>query len=212
MPATPAVLENLSGAFARDASFANPAVWVSAHSGDPGGTGANEITSGSGAGGRQLATFSVGGVGSDPTNDSVDIAMPADAVVPWAGFWTAQTGGTFLGGYPLVSAPCVATGVAGGTNIVCPAHGRAVNDIVRLYPTPNAQSIVPSPFVPDTGYYVLTVVDLNTLVLSATLGGSAITVGTSGGFILNLDNTQTFGPGGGTLNFSPGNIIYRTVS
>lgn len=212
MPATPAVLEDLTAAFTRDVSYANPDVWVALFSANPGGSGTDEITSGTGAAGRQAATFGTGSGGVDPSNDTVNISVGADAVIPWAGFFSAQTGGTFLGGYPLVSSPCLATAVNGSTHVVCPAHGRAVNDPVRLFTAPNAQSLVPSPLAADTVYFVLTVVDVDTLILSDTLGGSAITATASGGFILNLDETQTLGPGGGTFVFSVGNIIYRTVS
>lgn len=212
MPATSAVLEELTAAFTRDVSFANADVWVALFSADPGGTGANEITAGTGVSGRQRATFGTGSDGVDQSNDVVSIVVPADAVIPWAGFWTAQTGGTFLGGYPLVTSPCLATAVNGSEQVVCPAHGRSVNDPVRLFTTPNAQSAVPAPLGADTTYYVLTVLDADTVVLSDAIDGSAVVPTASGGFILNLDQTQTLGPGGGTFVFSVGNIVYRTVS
>lgn len=212
MGATPAVLESLSGAFARDAAYANAAVWLAIFDADPGSLGTSgEITSGSGAAGRQDVTFNSGGSGSDPSNLEVQIAVVGPVTIPWVGFFTLQEGGTFLGGYPLVTVPRIATALNASDIVSCPAHSLAVGDAVRLFAAPNAQSASPTGLAYDTTYYVVGTPSADTLVLSATKGGSAITPSSSGGFILCTDGTRTVS-GAGLLVFNIGNIIYETVS
>jgi hypothetical protein len=60
-------------------------------------------------------------------------------------------------------------------------------------------------------YYVKTVVDVNTLVLAATMGGAAITASASAGFGLFLDRSVVSATG--TLTFpATSGIVYETVS
>ncbi len=212
MGATPAVLENLSGAFARHVAYANPQVWLSAHSANPGTTGLHEITAGTGAAGRQQVTFNSGGSGSDPSNVTAQIAFVGPVTIPWVGFWSAQTGGTFLGGYPLVSDPEIATVANDATgNVTVPNHGLAVNTPVRLYTAPNAQSAIPGGVTTDTVFFVATVVSADVIQLSPTTADVPIIFSSSGGFIITTDQSRTI-EGAGILVFNIGNIIYETVS
>lgn len=210
MPLTPTVEEDLTGTFTRDASFANSQVWVSCHSGPPGNTGANEVTAGSGAAGRQQATFNNGGSGADPTNALVAFQLTG-VTVSWYGFWTAQTGGTFLGGFPLAKTPQLGTGINGSSIITIPGHGLSVNQAVRLYTAPNAQSAIPGGFVTDTTYFVKTVPSADTVTLAATVGGAAISCTSSGGFIEMTDETEVIATLS-ILQFTVGNLVYATVS
>jgi hypothetical protein len=210
-PATPALLEDLTGTVTRDASYANAAVWVSTHSADPGSSGANELTTGSGADGRQQPTFASGGSGSDSSTATITIDIPSAQTIPWYGIWTAQTGGTFLGGFPAVAGYLIASALASSPTITCPAHGLANGDVVRLFTAPNAQSVIPTGLSGDpTTYYVVGATS-DTLELSATMSGSPITPTGSGGFFLALDQTLVF-TGTGVLSFTTGNIVYETVS
>lgn len=210
MPLTPAVEESLTGTVTRDTSFANSEVWVSCHSANPGTTGTSEVTSGTGTGGRQQATFNNGGSGSDPTNDLVAFVL-SDVTVSWYGFWTAQTGGTFLGGFPMVQTPELGTAINGSSIITVPGHGLSAGTAVRLYTAPNAQSAIPGGLSADTICYVKTTPSADTITLSATLGGDAISVTSSGGFILNTDETAVITTEA-TLQFTVGNLVYQTVS
>lgn len=213
MPATPTLLEDLTATVTQDAAFSNAEVWMSTHSANPGSDGANELTSGSGAAGRQQVTFSEGDSGTDTSNALVSVAVPDAQTIPWIGLWTAQTDGTFLGGYPLVSTQMVATGLEDSTFVTCPANDLSVNDQVRLFTTPNAQSSIPSGFSGDPSiFYVVATPDVDTLELSSTLGGDAIEMSSSGGFLVAQDETQVFGSDGGLLNVSVGNFVYSTVS
>lgn len=212
MGATPALLESLTGTVTRDASFANPEVWVSTHSANPGSSGANELTTGTGTSGRQQSTFNDGGSGSDPSNFEVSINVPSAETIPWMGLWTAQTGGTFLGGFPLVGPYQTAVGASGSALILCPAHGLSTNQKVRLFLIPNGQSAIPVGLAGDPSVYFVTVVDADRLLFAATLGGGAIVPSGSGAFFLATDETEVFTSSGGLLIFSIGNIIYETVS
>jgi hypothetical protein len=213
MGATPALLEDLTGTTTRDASFANAEVWLSLHSANPGSSGANEITSGSGAAGRQQVTFSSGGSGADSSQAEVDVTIVGAHSIPWYGYWTAQTGGTFLGGYPLVGPMLLAANSNGDPLITCPNHGLAVNDPVRLFLAPNAQSQIPVGYSGDPSvYYVVVVVDSNTVILSATLGGGDLIPSSAGAFFMAEDLTEVFTSSGGVLAFAASNIVYETVS
>src|SRR5262245_20182599 len=78
--------------------------FVSLHTGDPGDTGLLEVSGGAYA--RQAATFT--NTGTNPTvasNNSV-IQFPT-AIADWGlishfGLWSAVSGGTFLGGWPVL--------------------------------------------------------------------------------------------------------------
>lgn len=210
MGLTASVLEELTGTFTRDTAFALSEAWVSCHSANPGPTGLHEVTAGAGSAGRQQATFNNGGSGADPTNALVAFSL-VGVTVSWYGYWTAQSGGTFLGAFPLVKNPELGTGINGSSILTVPAHGLTAGTPVRLYTAPNAQSAVPTGLTADTTYYVKTVPSADTITLSATLGGSAISVSSSGGFIVNQDETAVITTAA-VLQFTVGNLVYQTVS
>ena len=74
----------------------------------------------------------------------------------------------------LVSQRATVTITSGSTNISWTSHGRSANDQVVFLTAP------PSGFTIGTSYYVKTVVDANTITLSATSGGTVITPTGSG--------------------------------
>jgi hypothetical protein len=212
MPATPALLESVTGTVTRDASFANSECWVSTHSANPGSTGIDELTTGSGDEGRQLLTFASGGSGSDATTAEAEIVVPGAQTIPWVGLWTAQTGGTFLGGYPLVGPNLTAVGISGGNIIYCPAHGLTLNTPVRLFTIPNGSSAIPAGLSGDPSIFYVISPTASTFELATTPSGGAITLTGSGAMFVCADATEVFTSGGGLLVFSIGNIIYATVS
>lgn len=74
------------------------ATWVSLHTGDPGTTGANEVTGGSYA--RMQTTWGSASAGV-MTGSQVSITVPASTTVTYAGLWTTSTAGTFYCGCQL---------------------------------------------------------------------------------------------------------------
>ena len=74
--------------------------WISAHTGDPSTTGANEVTGGSYA--REQTTWGAAASG-DQTGTQVSITIPGGNTVTHWGIWSAVSGGTFVGGFELAS-------------------------------------------------------------------------------------------------------------
>lgn len=92
--------------------FISGPVWVGMNTGDPGSTGANEVSGGSY--GRKLASFDVSG--SNPTVASNDVAIDFDqASAPWGelthfSLWGSESGSDFLGGGVLDSSRSIEIG------------------------------------------------------------------------------------------------------
>lgn len=90
---------------ANSISFRNKAVdavalngganWWSLHTGDPGTTGANEVTGGDYV--RIQASFPIAVSGASSTVGATSSVPSGTTVVYW-GRWTSQTGGTFFTG------------------------------------------------------------------------------------------------------------------
>lgn len=74
-------------------------MYASLHTGDPGTTGANEASGGSPAYARQ--TFSWGAASNGAVSGgTVTFNVPAGSYA-YLGYWTAASGGTYIGGYAL---------------------------------------------------------------------------------------------------------------
>lgn len=104
-----AVANAFLDAFARNVSYANPAVWVKLHLGDPGSAGTSNAaaettrkqgTFGSAASGRAISNT----VAVEWTNVSTT------ETYTHVSFWDASTGGTFLGRDDLSSSAAVTAG------------------------------------------------------------------------------------------------------
>ena len=99
-----------------DAAFSTTplALFASWHTADPGTTGANEYTS------VGIARVVSGSLTSTSDADSADLtnsaaitspaATGASSAITYAGFWTAMTGGTFVGWHQLATAVTLALG------------------------------------------------------------------------------------------------------
>lgn len=77
--------------------------YASLHTGDPGGTGASEVTGGSPAYARKAVTWAAAGGGSVTTSASATFDVPGSTTIAYMGLWSASTGGTFYGGAALSS-------------------------------------------------------------------------------------------------------------
>lgn len=96
-------------ALARNTSYANAAVWVKLHTGDPGSAGtsnaATETT-------RQQATFG-SGASSRAISNTAAIEwtnVSTSETYTWVSLWSASTNGTFLGRDDLSSSAAVTAG------------------------------------------------------------------------------------------------------
>lgn len=80
------------------------AVFVSLHDGDPGDTGANEISGGSPAYARKAiawASANGGSMAKTATNPVFDV--PAGKTVKYVGHWSLVTGGVWSGAAPVTN-------------------------------------------------------------------------------------------------------------
>lgn len=69
--------------------------WIALHTGAPGSTGANELTGGSPAYGRQQTTWAAGAEDGMVTGSEVEFNVPASTITHYS-VWTASSGGEFL--------------------------------------------------------------------------------------------------------------------
>jgi predicted RecA/RadA family phage recombinase len=106
-----ATKNSILDAYARNVSYANAAVWVKLHTGDPGSAGtllaAAETT-------RKQATFGAGAA-SGLISNTVALTWTAVAgseIYTHVSFWTASTAGTYTGSAQLVAARAVTAGDA----------------------------------------------------------------------------------------------------
>ena len=82
---------------------------VSLHNGDPGGTGANEISGGAPAYARLAVTFNAAASGESAIPADLTFDVPATTVMH-VGYWSAVTAGTFLGSDPVTNEVFAAQG------------------------------------------------------------------------------------------------------
>lgn len=73
------------------------ATHASMHTADPGLTGTSEVTGGSPAYARKALTWGAAATGSKATSAAPVFDIPGSTTVTHLGYWTALSGGTFLG-------------------------------------------------------------------------------------------------------------------
>lgn len=73
------------------------ATHVSLHTASPGLTGANEVSGGTPAYSRESITWNAASAGSLDSSNAPVFDVPAGTTITHVGFWTAASGGTFLG-------------------------------------------------------------------------------------------------------------------
>lgn len=142
---------------------------ASLHSGFPGNNGANEISGGSPAYARKSVTFDAASGGSRAQSGTAVFDVPGSTTVRHIGFWTALTGGTFLGYHPIggQTAREFVTDLAGDT-LRSNSHGYANGDQVVV-----CGDTVQGGLTEGTIYFVVGAAT-DTFQLAATAGGAAI--------------------------------------
>jgi hypothetical protein len=155
-------------------------------------TGTNELSGGTPAYARKAATWDAAASGSKAINGTIVFDVAAAAVVRFVGFWTAVTGGTFLGMSPNAGTIPQAFVVpdASADVLECVAHGFVNTDTVVVWAVPGDP--LPTGLVEGTVYFVIngTVDDLQ---LSATSGGAAVAITAIGAGMLQKLVVETFG-------------------
>ena len=80
---------------------------ISLHTGDPGTTGADEVTGGSYA--RVAVTWGAASSGTKSNSADLTFQVPSGTTITHVGGWTASTSGTFRGGGALAASQEFAT-------------------------------------------------------------------------------------------------------
>jgi len=75
----------------------NNLLYASLHDGDPGATGANEISGGSPAYARKAVTWDPASGGAMDASNQPAFDVPAGASVQYVGYWDVATAGNFQG-------------------------------------------------------------------------------------------------------------------
>ena len=73
--------------------------YASLHTADPGDTGANEVVGGSPAYARRAITVGTAANGTRSASNQPTLDVPSGTTVRYVGYWSASSGGTFLGSY-----------------------------------------------------------------------------------------------------------------
>jgi hypothetical protein len=194
-------LVTVSADYALDQLGSNKLLYASLHTAYS-ATGANEVSGGSYA--RQAATWSAASSGSKALTTTLpSFSVPGSTTVEYIGFWDASTAGNFQGMFPN-GGGTVYTFTATTASSTFTASGSALSNTTTVTVFPTAGSTTPGGFTAGSLYYVVSA-STDTFKLSATSGGSAITVTADGSGIVQLLTPETFG-GAGTFAISSGAI------
>lgn len=189
-------LEN-AGRHAALAGFASAATHISVHSAIPNSSGSNELTGGSPAYARKPVTWDTPSSGSLVNDGALSHNVPAAGTAMCYGFWTALSGGTYLGWAPLNGSPrgfgvCDATDV---TNDTVTSNGHGLANDQRVFVTAVNGESLPTGLAAATLYYVVGVAT-NTFQVSTTQGGSAVNITAAGELFFQRIVPETYGSAG----------------
>jgi hypothetical protein len=175
----------------------NEATYASLHTAYS-SSGANEVTGGSY--GRVAITWSSASGGTlNLASTPYTFNVPSSTTVEYLGFWTASSGGTFLGMTPLGGASAYAWSAPSSTNtLLAPGSSYSANQTVVVFA--NGGATLPSGLTAGTIYYVISPSG-DSFQLSATSGGSAVSLSSDGAGIITAISAETFASSGTyTLN------------
>ena len=164
-------------------------------------TGTNEVTGGAPAYARQQMAWDAATGRLADNTDQEQLDIPAATTVRWLGRFTLVTAGVFLGMVPNASTVALSC-VALDTDVVnAAAHGFAASQKITFT---RVNGVVPAGITEGTVYFVLAAgLGTDVFTFSATDGGAAINVTTSGPAILYDIVEETFGSQG-TLTLAAG--------
>jgi hypothetical protein len=173
-------------------SWAAQAQYASLHTAYPGNNGANEVSGGSPAYARKAISWASASGGRVTQSGSVSFDVPGSTTIGWVGFWTAATGGTFLGSAELgaVEDPQPFYAAASTDQFEVESHGFANGDAVVVFDVGNL-SALPGGITKGTIYYVRDVSG-DSFKLAATSGGSAIDLSSNGSGTIKRIQVVTF--------------------
>lgn len=173
---------------------------LSLHTGDPGTTGANEVSGGSYA--RKTVTWGSASGGTRSNSAAVTFDVPGSTTVFYVGFWNSG-GTTFYGWAPLSGTPKgFGTAQASNDTITSYGHGLSNGDRVVVSAV-NAESL-PAGLSEGVAYYVVGAT-ADTFQLSTTSGGTAVDITSTGELAFQRVVPESFGSAG-QLTFQSGQL------
>lgn len=176
--------------------------FVSLHSGNPGTTGANELSGGSPAYSREAVVWSAASGGQATNSGAITFDVPAGITVYHVGFSDAVTGGNNNGYAPLVGTPKGFGSAAAGTDVVTSvAHG--LSDTWQVVVANVFAESLPTGLTEGDVYFVRDATT-DTFKLALTSGGTAIDLG-AGELAFQRCVPETFGSQG-TLTIAIGQL------
>jgi hypothetical protein len=109
VPLAEGVRNSFLNALCRNTSYANAAVWVQLHTGDPGAAGTSNPA---GEADRTQSTFGSVASGGAISNTAAIAwtAVASSETYSWVSLWSASSGGTFLGSGALTQSKTVNSG------------------------------------------------------------------------------------------------------
>lgn len=167
---------------------------LSLHDGDPGTTGANEISGGSPAYARESATWDPAASRQVDIATGVSFDVPASTTVLWVGMWSQSSGGTYYGAIPVGAGPRKWFNMPDATDdiIYSEAHGYSNGDTVVVFAGSGG---LPGGLSEGTIYFIINA-NTNDFQLSETSGGGAVAITSLGdGFVQSIV-PETFGSQG----------------
>lgn len=196
-------LTTLSADYLLDQWGANKALYLSAHTAYS-ASGGNELTGGSPAYARLLASWSSASANSKAlAGTPYNFNVPGATTVAFIGFWDSLTGGNFQDMIPAGNATGYTFAAPSSTSILlAPGSGYAANQQVCVFNT--GGSAIPSGLVAGTIYFVKSP-SSDSFQLAATSGGSAITLTGDGSGYVQAITPEVFA-GAGTFTVTAGSV------
>jgi hypothetical protein len=187
-------LSTLSADTLLDSWGTNEAKFASLHTAYS-ATGSNEVTGGSPAYARQSVTWSSAAGNSKALSGTpYSFNVPGSATVEFIGFWDAATSGNFAGMFPAGNAAAFAFSAPSSTStLLAPGSSYASNQQVVVFVTGGAA--LPTGLTAGTIYWTHSP-SSDSFQLSATSGGSAISLSSDGSGIIQAITPEAFGSQG----------------
>ena len=167
---------------------------LSLHDGDPGTTGANEVSGGSPAYAREAVTWGSAASREVDISAPLQFDVPASTTVLWVGMWSASTDGTYYGAIPVGGGPRKWFNMPDATDdiIYSEAHGYSDGQSVVVFAGSGG---LPGGLSEGTVYYVVNA-NTNDFQLESSIGGGVIGLSSIGdGFVQSIA-PETFGSQG----------------
>ena len=167
-------------------------------------TGAHELSGGSPAYARLAVTWGSAASNSmSLTGTPYSFNVPASSTVEFIGFWDSLSGGNFEAMFPAGNATAYAFSAPSATStLLAPGSAYAATQPVVVFVTGGAT--LPAGLTAGTIYYIVSP-SSDSFQLSATSGGSAITLTGDGSGIVQAITSEVFS-GAGDYSLSSGSV------